>query len=60
MSDMLSDTEYYYQRAETELEMAQRSDDPSAVKVHYTLASHYLERIYRDKDCDEAPRGLNT
>ena len=42
---MTGDHEYYYRRAERELEMAQRSDQPKAVKVHYDLANLYLDQI---------------
>jgi hypothetical protein len=38
--------EYYYDRAEAELEQAQRAQHPAAVKVHYTLAGYYLDRFY--------------
>ena len=43
---MANDQEYYYRRAETELEQAQRATLPAAVKAHYTLAGHYLDRVY--------------
>jgi len=43
---MQSDTDYYYRRAEAELEQAQRATSPAAVKAHYTLAGHYLDRVY--------------
>ena len=36
---------YYYRRAEQELQMAQRAVNPSAVRAHYELANHYLERL---------------
>ena len=37
---------YFYQRAETELKMAQSATDPAAVKAHYELANMYLDRFY--------------
>jgi len=37
---------YLYQRAEEELEQAQKADHPAAVKAHYTLAGYYLDRVY--------------
>jgi hypothetical protein len=40
------DLQYYYKRAETELERAQRAVDPAAVKAHYLLAGYYLDRVY--------------
>jgi len=44
---MRDDTSYFYMRAEQELERAQSTDVPEAVKAHYTLASYYLDRVYR-------------
>ncbi|ONF96657.1 hypothetical protein [Sphingomonas jeddahensis] len=44
----VDDKEYYYQRAESELEMAQRAEVPEAVKAHYTLAGYYLDKVYND------------
>ena len=38
-------------RAQTELEMAQRSEVPEAVRAHYVLASYYLDHVY----CDVGP-----
>jgi hypothetical protein len=38
--------DYYQRRAEAEIAMAQRSNDARAVRVHYELASAYLDRIY--------------
>lgn len=46
------DKEYFYRRAESELEMAQRTIVPEAVKAHYTLAGYYLDKVYSD---DQAP-----
>lgn len=37
---------YFYDRAEAELELAQNSDHPAAVRAHYLLAGHYLDRFY--------------
>lgn len=42
----MDDTEYFYRRAEAELEMAQKTEVPQAVQAHYTLASAYLDRVY--------------
>lgn len=47
--------EYLYLRAEQELEQAQRSAHPAAVKAHYLLAGYYLDRVYGPED--EAPAG---
>lgn len=38
--------DYYYRRAEVELERAQRADHPAAVRAHYILAGHYLDLTY--------------
>lgn len=46
----MDDREYFRQRAEVELEMAQNSTVPEAVKVHYDLAGYYLDRAYGDRD----------
>jgi hypothetical protein len=44
------DKDYFYKRAENELEMAQRTEVPEAVKAHYTLAGYYLDKVYSDGD----------
>ncbi len=49
MSSVNDDKEYYYRRAESELEMAQRTEIPEAVKAHYTLAGYYLDTVYNDE-----------
>jgi hypothetical protein len=43
------DLQYYYKRAETELERAQRAANPEAVKAHYLLAGYYLDRVYNQE-----------
>ena len=40
------DAEYFEQRAETEIELAQRATDARVVQAHYELATQYLDRIY--------------
>lgn len=40
------DEDYFYQRAETELELAQKATHPAAVRAHYIIANHYLDRVY--------------
>jgi hypothetical protein len=40
------DLTYLERRAEEELELAQRSDCPGAVKAHYELAGLYLDRLH--------------
>ncbi|WP_085809067.1 hypothetical protein [Sphingomonas sp. TZW2008] len=47
---MTDDKDYFYRRAELELEMAQRTEHPEAVKAHYTIASYYLDKVYNDTD----------
>lgn len=42
----MDDTTYFHQRAEAELKMAEKSQAPEAVKAHYELAEHYLERVF--------------
>jgi hypothetical protein len=37
---------YFQSRAEAEIEMAQRAQHARAVRVHYQLASVYLDRIH--------------
>ena len=38
--------EYYEQRAEAEIELAQRAHHVRAVQAHYQMASAYLDRIH--------------
>jgi len=52
---MRDDNTYFYERAETELELAQRATHPMAVRAHYIIANHYLDRCYRGES--EAPGG---
>lgn len=40
------DKRYFLRRAEAELEQAQRAEHPRAVRAHYHLANHYLDRVY--------------
>lgn len=40
--------DYYEQRAETEIELAQRARHVRAVQAHYEMASAYLDRIHGD------------
>lgn len=53
------DIDYYQRRAEAEIELAQRSDDARAVRVHYELASAYLDRIHGDTP-QSGPNFLNS
>jgi hypothetical protein len=55
---MSEDRNYYMQRAEEELEIAQQSQQPEAVKAHYTLAGFYLDRAYGCGYTPEAQRAF--
>jgi len=41
--------DYYQSRAEAEVAMAQQAAHQAAVRVHYELASAYLDRIHGDE-----------
>lgn len=41
---------YFYDRAEAELKLAQSAAHPAAVRAHYLLAGHYLDRFYTPED----------
>lgn len=43
---MGQDSEYYLERAEAQLSLAQAALHPAAVRAHYHLAVHYLDRAY--------------
>lgn len=45
MNDV-EDSEYFYERAEAELKLAQNAQHPAVVKAHYLLAGYYLDRVY--------------
>lgn len=49
--------DYLYNRAEQELEQAQRATHPAAVKAHYQMASHYLDLYYGADGAEAALRG---
>ncbi len=42
--------EYYEQRAEAEIALAQRANDSRVVQAHYELASAYLDKVYGEPD----------
>ena len=42
------EADYLEQRAETEIELAQRADHQRVVQAHYELASAYLDRLHGD------------
>jgi hypothetical protein len=41
-----ADRDFFQQRAEAELKLAQNAKDGRVVRAHYTLANLYLERIH--------------
>jgi hypothetical protein len=47
---LFGDRDYFYRRAEAELKMAKMARDPGAMRAHYTLAGHYLDRAYGGHD----------
>ena len=54
MTSLEIDEDYFYQRAETELELAQKATHPAAVRAHYIIANHYLDRAYSQPDAGAA------
>ena len=42
------EADYYQRRAETEVALAQQASHQAVVRVHYELASAYLDRIHGD------------
>ena len=40
------DRDYLERRAEEELDLAQQASHPAAVRAHYHLLGHYLDRLY--------------
>ena len=51
---MRDDRAYFYERAEAEIGMAQKAASAQAVRAHYHLASHYLDRAYSDASGEPA------
>jgi hypothetical protein len=41
--------DYFQQRAEAELELAQSAEHANAVRAHYVLAGHYLDLVHNDE-----------
>jgi hypothetical protein len=54
------DTDYFYRRAEAELEMAERAENPTVVAAHCAIAEHYLEKCGAEiiEDARAATDGL--
>ncbi len=51
-----ADLDYYQQRAEQEIALAQSSQHPEAVRAHYLLAGFYLDLVYSSPACPPKPR----
>jgi hypothetical protein len=47
--------DYYQERAETQIELAQQASDRRAVQAHYEIAAAYLDRVHGDTP--KAPAG---
>ena len=54
MNDV-EDNEYFYERAEAELKLAQNAEHPAVVKAHYLLAGYYLDRVYGPGEAQHTP-----
>ena len=48
------DRSYLCERAEAELEAAQKAGHPGAVRAHYLMAGYYLDRVYGGGEKDAA------
>lgn len=42
----MSDSDYFLERAEAEIALAQSARHEAAVRAHYELAGYYLDRVY--------------
>ena len=51
-----ADLDYYQQRAEQEIALAQTSPHPQAVQAHYLLAGFYLDLVHSSPACPPRPR----
>lgn len=51
------DVAYFQQRAEEEIELAQRASSAKAVQAHYEIAAAYLDRVHGDVP-DPGPNAL--
>jgi hypothetical protein len=50
MTVRTEEDEYFAERAEVQLELAQRADHPKAVAAHYELVQSYLARAYPETE----------
>jgi hypothetical protein len=41
--------DYFQQRAEAELELAQTAEHANAVRAHYTMAGYYLDLVHNEE-----------
>ena len=57
MSAASDDSHYLEKRAEQEIELAQSATHPAAVRAHYLLAGHYLDKLYGEEFEPEATSG---
>lgn len=56
---MLEDSDYYRGRAEAEIAAAHKAEKPEAMRAHYILAGHYLNRAHGASPREvEAPHGI--
>ena len=49
----MSDADYFLERAEAEIALAQNARHEAAVRAHYELAGYYLDRVYGPDTRDE-------
>ncbi len=52
----MSDDEknYFQQRAEAEIALAQQADNPEACRSHYLLAGYYLDIVHNEEPAEAA------
>lgn len=48
----MSDSDYFLERAEAEIALAQSARHEAACRAHYELAGYYLDRVYGPDACD--------
>lgn len=44
-----NERQYLERRAEDELDLAQHAEHPAAIRAHYELLGHYLNRLYPEE-----------
>lgn len=50
------DIPYYQERAEQEIQLAQRAEHPRAVRAHYEIAGFYLDLVHNSPGAPPRPR----